>query len=83
MKNEGLKRVLNLGEITYLKLKKIPLKKVDTYERKSICWFENHNNESEDALLDYYNSEFSTFYNTLKDTKIFLFNRLNENKDIK
>lgn len=80
MKNEGLKRISDLGEITYLKICKIPIRKIDTYEKKSICWFENSDSETDKALLDYYNSDLISFYNRLKETKIFLFNRLNQNK---
>jgi len=76
MKNDNIKRVKDIGEIAFLRFKNIPLIKIDTYEKKSICWFQNINGESDSAILEYYNNGFSGFYSSIKESRQFLFNRI-------
>lgn len=80
MKNPGLKRVRDIGEIAYLRMRNIPLVKIDTYERKNICWFEDSNNESTNALVDYYNSFYVNFYKSIKEVKDFLISKVDNKK---
>lgn len=76
-----LKKAKDIGEIAYLKMKGIPIKKIDKYERKSVCWFEDNNNESTEALNEYYQCELSKYYSYIKESKDFLLHIRNEIKE--
>ncbi|MBD5589220.1 hypothetical protein [Clostridium botulinum] len=76
----GLRRAKSIGEISFLKLKNIPIKKIDRYQKKTYYWFENNNKEADKVLAEYYFSEYIDFFNIIQETRKELFKNLHKEK---
>jgi hypothetical protein len=77
---ESLRKAKNIGEISFLKFRKIPVKKIVTYDNKSTFWFENKNKESDNVLAEYYTKDYIEYFDVIQQTRKELFTLLNKDK---
>ncbi|BAO04857.1 uncharacterized protein CBO05P1_138 [Clostridium botulinum B str. Osaka05] len=77
-KYTGLRRAKSIGEISFLKLKNIPIRKIDKYQKKTYYWFENNNKEADKVLAEYYFNEYIDFFNIIQETRKELFKNLHK-----
>lgn len=78
---QNWRKAKNIGEISFLKFKKVPITKIATYNSKSNIWFENGNKEADMALAEYYSKDYVEFFDVIQQTRKELFNLLKENEN--
>jgi hypothetical protein len=70
-----LRKVTDIGQIAFLRTRKIEMKDIKTFDNRSVCFFDNEDFKTDKALADYFSSPEFEFYNTLNNTRKFLFQR--------
>jgi len=77
---DTLRKANSIGEIAFLKLRKIPIIKTASYYNKTNFWFENAERQSDIVLAEYYSKDYIEYFETIQQTRKELFDLMNKQK---